>query len=284
MLVSIITVTYNAQENLEQTMQSVFDQTYPDIEYILIDGGSIDGTIDIIRQHESQLALWLSETDQGIYDAMNKGIRLAKGELIGMINAGDYYEPNAVEQVVEAYKQHPDCGIFHGNINMLNEDGSFFKLKKANPDLNDFYQGMSIYHPTLFARRPVYEQNGLYAIDFKIAADFDWILRNHIAGTPFFYIDQVIANFKQGGYSVINKADANVECRAILYKNGYKKETVEPLFKKWNATHRKQQLLDAGYALVRKLFSDKIANKMARYITNKQAKNNKTGFFALIKV
>ncbi|GHT01988.1 glycosyl transferase [Bacteroidia bacterium] len=269
MKISLITVTYNAQESLEQTMQSVFEQTHSDIEYILIDGGSTDGTVDIIKKHESQVALWQSEKDNGIYDAMNKGIRLAKGELIGLINAGDYYAPDAVEQVVASYKQHSECGIFHGNINLLNEDGSFFKLKKPNSDLSQFYHGMSLFHPTMFVHRSIYEQNGLYDTHFKIAADFDWILRNYIAGTSFFYIDHVIANFKQGGVSVKNKEDANLECRAILYKNGYKKETVEPLFKKWTVTHRKQRILDAGYALVRKLFSDKIANKMAKYIINK---------------
>ncbi|GHV71561.1 hypothetical protein FACS189420_7080 [Bacteroidia bacterium] len=268
--VSIITVTYNAQDSLEQTMQSVFSQTYPNIEYILIDGGSTDGTINIIKKYESKISLWVSERDKGIYDAMNKGIRLAKGELIGMINAGDFYEPDAVERMIEAAIQHTDYDIFHGNINLLNEDGSFFKLKKPNTDLSRFYKGMSLFHPTLFVRRSVYKkQKGLYDINFKLAADFDFILRNYLDGTDFYYLDQVIANFKQGGVSVKNKEMVNIECRDILYKNGYKKEIVEPLFKKWNVIYRKQRILDTGYAVVRKLFSDKIANKIASYITNK---------------
>jgi glycosyltransferase involved in cell wall biosynthesis len=270
MQVSIITVTYNAKDSLEQTMQSVFSQTYPGIEYILIDGGSTDGTVNIIKKYESKISLWISERDQSIYDAMNKGIRLAKGELIGMINAGDYYEPDAVERMVEAALQHSDYDIFHGNINLLNEDGSFFKLKKPNPDLSQFYKGMSLFHPTLFVRRAVYKKKiGLYDIHFKIAADFDFILRNYLDGTGFYYLDSVIANFKQGGISVKNKKITNLECRDILYKNGYQKEIVEPLFKKWNFIYRKQRVLDAGYTIVRKLFSDKIANKIAAYITNK---------------
>jgi glycosyltransferase involved in cell wall biosynthesis len=268
-LVSIITVTYNAQHDLEQTMQSVFSQSYPNIEYILVDGGSTDGTIEIIKKQESRLALWISEKDKGIYDAMNKGIQRATGELIGMINAGDYYEPNAIRYMVDAWLQNKEPGIFHGNIHLLNEDGTLFKLKKPNPDLSRFYRGMSLYHPTLFVHRSVYAKNGLYDLDFSIAADFDFILRNYLAGTKFYYRDKVIANFKQGGYSVRNKRKANLECRDILYKNNYKKEIVEPVFKKWESIYRKQKLLDAGYALIRKLFSDKTANKIASYITNK---------------
>jgi glycosyltransferase involved in cell wall biosynthesis len=247
-------------------MQSVFAQTYTNIEYIIIDGGSTDETLDIITKYASKLALWISEKDQGIYDAMNKGIRLAQGELIGMINSGDYYEPDAVERIVEAYLQNKEYGIFHGNINLLNEDGTFFKLKKPNPDLSQFYKGMSIYHPTLFVRRDIYEKNGLYDINFKIAADFDFILRNYLAGTQFYYLDSVIANFKQDGVSVKQKKMANVECRDILYKNGYDRDFVEPIFRKWKAKYRKQRVLDAGYFIIRKVFSDKIANKIATFV------------------
>jgi glycosyltransferase involved in cell wall biosynthesis len=270
-LVSIITVTYNAQDNLEQTMQSVFVQTYSNIEYIVVDGASKDRTVAIIKKYESQLAFWVSEKDQGIYDAMNKGICMAKGELIGIINAGDYYEPDAVELVVEAYLRNKDYAIFHGNMNLLNEDGTLFKRKKPNPDLSQFYQGMSLFHPTLFVHRSVYKrsENSLYNTDYRIAADFEFILRNHLAGVGFYYIDRVIANFRQGGYSDRNKRQANLECRDILYKSGYEKKIVEPLYKKWTAIRRKQRLLDAGYSLVRKLFSDKIANKLASHITNK---------------
>ena len=100
-LVSVITVTYNAKSYLEQTIQSVFAQTYPHIEYIIIDGASTDGTLDIIKRHEKKIAFWVSEKDNGIYDAMNKGIRAANGELIGIINASDYYEPDTISEVVK---------------------------------------------------------------------------------------------------------------------------------------------------------------------------------------
>lgn len=265
-LISIITVTYNAQTALEETMQSVFLQTYPNIEYIIIDGKSQDGTLDIIKRYESQIATWLSEKDNGIYDAMNKGIRLAKGEIIGMINAGDYYEPEAVENIVNAFLKEKQAGIFHGNVNMLNEDGSFFKLKKPNTDLNQLYKGISLFHPTFFVHKSIYEEKGLYDIVYKSSADFDFALRNHLLGTPFYYLDTVIANFRLGGYSTVNKLNANLESREILYKNGYSKEAVEPLFHKWQSDYMKKRFLDSGYNTLRKILPVGMVNKIASYI------------------
>ena len=117
-LVSIITVTYNAEKYLEQTIKSVISQSYKNIEYIIIDGMSSDGTVDIIKRYQKYIAHFSSEPDKGIYDAMNKGIKKANGELIGIINSSDFYEPDAVETVVSAYLQNKGAGIFHGNINM----------------------------------------------------------------------------------------------------------------------------------------------------------------------
>lgn len=106
-LISIITVVYNGEKYLEQTIQSVINQTYKNIEYIVIDGGSTDGTLDIIKKYEEHISYWVSESDKGLYDAMNKGIGVAKGELIGMINSDDWYELEAVEIMAEAYKNNP---------------------------------------------------------------------------------------------------------------------------------------------------------------------------------
>ena len=182
-LISIITVTRNAEKYLEKTIQSVLAQTYQNIEYLIIGGNSTDGTIEIITNYELRITntlkyfRFVSENDNGLYDAMNKGIRMAKGDLIGMVNAGDFYEPNAVETVVSTYLQHKDTGILYGNINMLNEDGSFFKLKKSDTNLEKLYKGMSLYHPTFFVAKSVYEKHGLYDLQYKIASDFDFVIR-----------------------------------------------------------------------------------------------------------
>jgi glycosyltransferase involved in cell wall biosynthesis len=268
-LVSIITVTYNASDSLEQTMQSVFTQTYPNIEYIIIDGASTDGTIDIIKKQEARLALWLSEKDEGIYDAMNKGIRLAKGEFIGMINAGDYYEPDAVETVVNAYLGNRDTDIFHGNMNLLNSDGTFFKLKKPNTNLDELYKGISLFHTTFFVTSATYKTHGLYDTRFKVSADFDFALRCHLAGVHFFYIDKVIANFRLGGFSYQSKNNGILDSRNVLLKNGYPAETVVPIVRQWKISGRRKQFFNAVYKLLRTLLPQPILNKISRRISLK---------------
>jgi len=268
-LISIITVTYNAADYLAQTIESVLAQTHPNIEYIIIDGGSIDGTVDIIRNYESQITNTLKhfkfvrEKDNGIYDAMNKGIRMAQGELIGIVNASDYYEPNTVERVVDAYLQNNDVGIFHGNMNMLNEDGSFFKLKKPNINLEELYQGMSIYHPTFFVAKSVYEKYGLFDLQYKIAADFDFALRCNSAGVKFFYIDSVISNFRKGGVSYIRIKATHQECKKVLIQNGYAETTVNVVAKVWEKLRKKDHLYYTLYKILKYVLPKPLINKIA---------------------
>ncbi|MDR0604148.1 MAG: glycosyltransferase [Bacteroidales bacterium] len=200
-LVTVITVTYNAEKHLEHTILSVVNQTYRNIEYIIIDGKSTDKTIDIIKQYSHHISIWVSESDNGIYDAMNKGIRLSHGELIGILNAGDFYQLDAVEKIINAYFDNFQTGIFHGNINYYFENGLFFKEKKANPDISILYKDNNIFHPTFFVTKLTYHQNGLFDTHYKIAADMDLAMRNYNKGTHFFYLDEVITNFRMGGVS-----------------------------------------------------------------------------------
>src|ERR1700739_123500 len=131
-LVSIITVVYNGSKYIEQTINSVLNQSYKNIEYIIIDGGSTDDTLNIIKRYESKIDYWQSEPDEGIFFAMNKGISLAKGELIGIINADDFYLPGTVKNVVEADNvYHAD--IYHGDMQYISEKGE--PLSSAKPDI-----------------------------------------------------------------------------------------------------------------------------------------------------
>ena len=146
-LISIITVVYNGSKTLKQTIDSVLSQNYKNIEYIVIDGGSNDGTLDIIKKYESHINYWISEPDKGLYDAMNKGISAAKGVLIGMINSDDWYELNAVELIVKAYIENPSKLIFHGDRFDILEDGTK-KVKNFHPSKFKllFYE-MTFSHP-----------------------------------------------------------------------------------------------------------------------------------------
>lgn len=262
-LISVITVTYNAKSYLEQTMQSVFAQTYPNIEYIIIDGGSIDGTLDIIKHHEKKIAFWVSEKDNGIYDAMNKGIRSAKGELIGIINASDYYEPDAISEIVKEYLQHQDVGIFHGNINMLNMDGSFFKQKTASKDVDNLCNGFSLFHPTFFVTKSTYNQMGAYDTNFKIAADYDFSLRCANAHVKFFHIDKVISSFRVGGISSADKKKCLEESKKVLLNNHINTKEADEIYKRWIQSERKNHIYRTVYEGLRIFFPNKLMSRIA---------------------
>ena len=200
-LVSIITVVYNGEQYLQQTINSVLNQTYKNIEYIIIDGGSTDGTIDIINSNELKISKWISEPDKGLYDAMNKGIQMAKGELIGMINSDDWYELNAVELVVDSYISNPGKKIFHGDRYDVLENGSK-RIKKFNPNSYKFiYYGMTYNHPSMFVHKDIYSKQ-LYNIKLRALSDYEFVLKNYInKPMNFKYISEVYVNYRLDGIS-----------------------------------------------------------------------------------
>ena len=270
MLVSIITVTYNAQALLRPTIESVLAQTYPRIEYIVVDGGSTDGTLDIIRAYEGRLAKVVSEPDRGIYDAMNKGIRMASGSLIGMINASDLYEPDAVERMVQACRSHPDAGILHGDIKMYNSDGSFFKRKKPQIDPEQLKRGMVVYHPTCFVTAETYKACGLYDPDFKIAGDYEFMLRCLRMGVRFHYVDAVISHFRKGGLSDVAQDNTQRESCEALHRNGYPDAYVQAIMKSWQhqaAVDRRNQHV---YDWMRRLLPAPLMDWLAARISQRK--------------
>ena len=200
-LISIITVVYNGAKTLEQTIQSVLNQSYTNIEYIIIDGGSTDGTLDIIKKHEKDISFWVSEPDKGLYDAMNKGISYAKGELIGMINSDDWYELNAVELIVECYIKNPGKSIFHGDRYDVLEDGSR-KVKKFNSSRFKFiYYGMTYNHPSMFVHKKIYK-NELYNINLQALSDYEFVLKQYIKEPEnFMYLPETYVNYRLDGVS-----------------------------------------------------------------------------------
>lgn len=200
-LVSIITVVYNASRTLEQTILSVINQTYATIEYIIIDGGSTDGTIDVLKKYDKDISFWTSEPDKGLYDAMNKGILLAKGEIIGMINSDDWYELNAVELIVKSYIENPNKRIFHGDRFDILEDGSK-RVKKFHPSKFKFlYYGMTYNHPSMFVCREIYKKE-LYNTSLKSLSDYEFVLKQYLKKpTAFFYIPEAYVNYRLNGIS-----------------------------------------------------------------------------------
>lgn len=201
-LVSIITVVYNGAATLERTIQSVLGQTYPNIEYILIDGGSSDGTLDLIRRYEDRVDLWVSERDKGIYDAMNKGVALATGQWVALINADDWYEPDTVARVVEAVKDRSAINIVHGDI-WIHYPNGHRKVKHARQcGFLLKYWEMVLNHPTFFVRRSYY-QGRPFDATLRVSGDHKWTLAAWLHDPrQFLYLPVVLANFTAGGASM----------------------------------------------------------------------------------
>lgn len=196
-LISIITVVYNGVKTIEQTIQSVIQQPYQNKEYIIIDGGSTDGTVELIKKYESYLSYWVSERDNGIFDAMNKGIGQAKGELIGIINADDWYEENIFTTIADRFRETGSDHVIHGIIrNFLDEE--FYSI--IGNSIRRLRYNM-IQHPTCFIPRKLYHTFGTYNSTFKHSADYDLILRYVNLGVKFSFIEKPIVNFRLGGNS-----------------------------------------------------------------------------------
>lgn len=199
MKVTIITVVYNNVYTIEKTIQSVINQSYKNIEYIIIDGGSTDGTLDIIQKYENYISYWKSEPDNGIYDAMNKGLKQATGDIIGIINSDDWYESSTVYHVVNCFKKNK-CDVVHGDIILTQINGDpymrYFGKKKFN-----IWRNMPIYHPTCFVKKELYMRYGFFNTDYNIAADYELILRLYMAKASFFYLSNDLAYFRIGGVS-----------------------------------------------------------------------------------
>jgi len=202
MLVTVITVCRNSAATIRDTLESVLAQTHPQIEYLIIDGCSTDGTLEILREYKGAFSRKgydyriLSEPDRGIYDAMNKGLAMASGELIGIINSDDWYEPCAVKAAVEEYLREP-YDIFYGDLNLVRSDGSVM-VKRSR--LDRFPSSRHWNHPTTFIPRRIYRQLGGYRCR-TLYDDFDLMLRLRKQGKQVRIRNQILANFRTGGVS-----------------------------------------------------------------------------------
>ncbi|WP_101758415.1 glycosyltransferase family 2 protein [Oceanicoccus sp. KOV_DT_Chl] len=195
---SIITPCLNAEKTIKQTIDSVFQQEHHGIEYIIIDGGSTDGTLDIVKEYAQKLEIIVSEPDQGISDAFNKGIALAKGDYIAIINADDYYEPGAFNTIVATALEHNQPDVIHGGLRYIPISGDSYL---EQPNIERIWRYMSVFHPTMFIHRRAYESIGLYRLDFRFAMDSEWVHRAIANRLRFVQSNNVISNMRLGGAS-----------------------------------------------------------------------------------
>ncbi|HYN53142.1 MAG TPA: glycosyltransferase family 2 protein [Methylotenera sp.] len=238
-LISIITVVFNGAETIRDTIESVLKQSYGNIEYIIVDGGSSDATVDILRQYDHVVDCWISEKDKGIYDAMNKGIALARGDVIGTLNADDFYIYDHVLENVAQVFLDPAIDACYGDLLYVNQNNveKTVRFWKSNDyELGLFKSGWMPAHPTFFVRKSVYDRLGGFNLNYKIAADFELLFRfieqNKIRTQ---YLPKVLVKMRLGGttnQSWSNILKQNKEMITILRKHHADFSLVKFVFKK----------------------------------------------------
>jgi glycosyltransferase involved in cell wall biosynthesis len=248
-LVSIITPSFNQARYIEKTINSVLSQDYPYIEYLIVDGGSQDGTVDIIKKYEGRIAWWVSEQDQGQTDAINKGFARATGEILAWLNSDDTYQPGAISAAVKYLQEHPEVGMVYGDCNFVNEDGRVIgKFNSAQTNQQLLRQGyVHIPQQTMFFRADLWKQVGPLDPSFYFAMDYDLWTRL-AARTQLKYVPQTWANFRLHTTGKTIAADDRCwpEMMRVHYRDGgsifslivakyYLRKLIAPL---WNLRRR----------------------------------------------
>lgn len=240
MKISLITVTFNSGGTLRDTIQSVLSQTYYDIEYIIVDGHSQDNTVDMIKEYEPLFhgrLKWISEKDQGLYDAMNKGFQMATGDMVGIINSDDLLaEATAIEKVIDCFEGHKDIDCVYADLYYVAQhDTSKIVRHWITGKQRSFSKGWHPAHPTFYVKREIYSKYGLFDLDFKFAADFELMLRlvekEHIR---LFYLPEPLVRMRLGGTTsknLTNIRKGNIECLNAFRKNGIPVSVLYPFYR-----------------------------------------------------
>lgn len=229
--VSLITVTFNSGKTLRDTIESVIKQDYPNIEYIIVDGMSEDNTMDIVKAYSKHFPIkWLSEPDKGLYDAMNKGIKIAKGDVVGIINSDDFYHrSDAISKVANEFNMNPSIDCIFADVryvrpNDLNKTVRYYSSRMFTP--NKFKRGFMPAHPTFFVRRKYFEKLGYYNIEYQIASDFELLLRYiYRHGLKYKYLSIDLLKMRLGGLStksIMSNYVLNREIVRACKENGIK--------------------------------------------------------------
>jgi glycosyltransferase involved in cell wall biosynthesis len=208
-LFTIVTVVYNDAANLAKTIQSVVSQTCQDFEYIVIDGGSTDATLEIIKRYEPSITFWKSESDKGIYDAMNKGIEVARGKYINFLNAGDtYFSPNVLETVSKKLDGLTAVEIVYGQAVRLSSESSNLKFVKGGKiTTSNLFTSIPFCHQAIFYQTPLFREIGLYDCSYRVTADYQWLIRYFNSRQTLektYYMNTNVVEYAEGGYSFKN--------------------------------------------------------------------------------
>lgn len=228
MKVSVITSVYNNKETIKDAIDSVLNQTYKDIEYIIIDGASSDGTVDIVKSYGDKITKFVSKSDKGIYDGLNKGVSLVAGDIIAFLHSDDIYaSDDIIQKVADEFKNDSSLDGVYGDLIYTPKNDTtkilrYWKSQDFNKSL--LAKGWMPAHPTLFLKKEVYEKYGKFDLDFKIAADYDFMLRVLSAGINVQYLPHVLYKMRVGGES--NKSIKNIMLKSKEDLKALKKNNI----------------------------------------------------------
>lgn len=239
MKVSVITACYNSEKTIESAIQSVLSQEDIELEYIIIDGMSKDRTVEIVKSYGDKISVFISEPDKGIYDALNKGIHLASGDIVGFLHSDDFYfDTKSLKRIVDKYNADSSLQGVYGDLIYVSADDTNKVIRnwKSGEYKEDmFKRGWMPPHPTLYARKSVYEQYGSFRLDLKIAADYESMLRYiHKNKIKLGYIPEVLVGMRVGGKSNVslkNRLLANKEDQKAWELNGLRMPWYTPFLK-----------------------------------------------------
>lgn len=222
---SVVTINFNNKAGLEKTVSSVAAQEFSEFQFIVIDGASTDGAEEVQRKYQDQFAHWVCEPDNGIYDAMNKGLRLATGDYVCFLNSGDYFtDPKVLWRVNEAIEKTNELELYYGNVVLVNETGPTGFLNFRNVDLSFHYTNM-VCHQSIFARRALFEKYSDFRTDFRISGDYDWELRMFLnPSVRAHFLNFAVCNFTVGGLSM-NRRDLLWKEKEAIKKIYFSKST-----------------------------------------------------------
>lgn len=237
----------NGVNSIERTIESVVSQEGAEFEYIIIDGNSVDGTISIIKKYSDEIDYWVSETDNGIADAFNKGIRAASGDFIGIISADDYLLPGSLECVTKIGLKNPEVDIIYGNAVFVEPYNHRQFVIRPDIDLKTIWRRQPLKHAATFVSRKAYEHFGMFDLQYRLAMDYELVLRFYVGGARFVYVDQPLAAFSTGGISAQRPVKTVREVRDIQLRYGSSSLKAYPIY--WGKCLRllaRQQIIRGG--------------------------------------
>jgi glycosyltransferase involved in cell wall biosynthesis len=234
--VSLITVTYNAESTIARCIRSVIAQNYPHIEYIVIDGNSTDTTLQLINHYSKDIKIIVSEPDKGMYDALNKGIKLATGDIVGILNADDYFASDDILTDVATVFMDTNTDVLYGNLDFVDQNETIIRKWRTKAYVNgDFDRGWMPAHPTFYCRRSLFNSLGFYSLEHGTAADYELMLRfMHKTNVSAYFLDKVMVKMQGGGMSnknPVSRINAWKFDLQAMRKNGIKLPLLTLIFK-----------------------------------------------------